>query len=208
MFANVVMGYEMHHFDEILSEYKTGQGYSFDTDMTAEDWQAIIGASVRPSHAWEGTRRGDRPPTPFLLPTYTLPTPAKYRAVVSVPTDAYEQLHMAIKAVFNSWFLPRAQRYRCVRRNLVCLSVLVGCMRLHPLCPAAAFISPPLAPTHTPHREYNDIPHDLGTGVTIQSMVFGNMGRWVDGRRQGGGFQHGIVAEHARLFLLLFSPSC
>lgn len=26
------------------------------------------------------------------------------------------------------------------------------------------------------YRNYNDIPHDLGTGVNIQSMVFGNMG--------------------------------
>lgn len=26
------------------------------------------------------------------------------------------------------------------------------------------------------YRNYNDIPHNLGTAVNIQSMVFGNMG--------------------------------
>lgn len=26
------------------------------------------------------------------------------------------------------------------------------------------------------YRQYNDIPDDLGTAVTVQSMVFGNMG--------------------------------
>jgi pyruvate, orthophosphate dikinase len=46
MYANVVMGVEMHHFDTILSEYKKGKQYAFDTDMTAEDWQAIIGACL------------------------------------------------------------------------------------------------------------------------------------------------------------------
>ncbi len=46
MFANVVMGVEMHNFDAILRAYKQGKGYQFDTDMTAEDWQAIIGAFI------------------------------------------------------------------------------------------------------------------------------------------------------------------
>ncbi|MFW6115991.1 MAG: pyruvate, phosphate dikinase, partial [Chloroflexota bacterium] len=41
-----------------------------------------------------------------------------------------------IKAVFDSWNIPRAIAY----------------------------------------REYNDIPHDWGTGVNVQTMVFGNMG--------------------------------
>jgi len=27
-----------------------------------------------------------------------------------------------------------------------------------------------------PNSEYNDIPDSIGTGVTVQSMVFGNMG--------------------------------
>src|SRR5207247_3052084 len=52
------------------------------------------------------------------------------------PTDPYEQLDLAIKAVFASWFGKRARDY----------------------------------------REYNKIPHDLGTAVNVVTMVFGNMG--------------------------------
>lgn len=46
MYSNVVMGVEMHHFEQILTGYKKDKGYSYDTDMTAEDWQAIVGACV------------------------------------------------------------------------------------------------------------------------------------------------------------------
>ena len=52
------------------------------------------------------------------------------------PTDPYQQLDLAIKAVFASWFGKRAHDY----------------------------------------REYNKIPHDLGTAVNVVTMVFGNMG--------------------------------
>lgn len=60
----------------------------------------------------------------------------EYKKVTSVPSDPHEQLEKAIKAVFQSWYLPRAMRY----------------------------------------REYNDIPHDMGTAAVAQSMVFGNLG--------------------------------
>lgn len=52
MYANVVMGVETHHFEAILTGYKKDKGYNFDTDMTAEDWQAIIGAWI--SLGWVG----------------------------------------------------------------------------------------------------------------------------------------------------------
>jgi pyruvate, orthophosphate dikinase len=51
-----------------------------------------------------------------------------------VPDDPYEQLALAIRAVFYSWNSPRAKVY----------------------------------------RELHDLPDDLGTAVTVQSMVFGN----------------------------------
>lgn len=53
-----------------------------------------------------------------------------------LPQDPWEQLMMAIKAVFSSWNNPRAIKY----------------------------------------REINHISHDMGTAVTVQTMVFGNMG--------------------------------
>jgi pyruvate,orthophosphate dikinase len=60
----------------------------------------------------------------------------EYRKMAHVPDDPVEQLQMAIKAVFSSWYTPRAIRY----------------------------------------REFNNIPGDLGTAVSVQGMVFGNMG--------------------------------
>ncbi|RPH34103.1 MAG: pyruvate, phosphate dikinase, partial [Chloroflexi bacterium] len=52
------------------------------------------------------------------------------------PTDPLEQLDLAVKAVFASWYGRRAHDY----------------------------------------REYNKIPHDLGTAVNVVAMVFGNLG--------------------------------
>lgn len=53
----------------------------------------------------------------------------------AVPSDAVEQLHAAVRAVFESWNSRRAKRY----------------------------------------RQHNDIPDDIGTAVTVQAMVFGNL---------------------------------
>jgi pyruvate,orthophosphate dikinase len=52
------------------------------------------------------------------------------------PTDPLEQLDLAVKAVFASWYGRRAHDY----------------------------------------REFNRIPHDLGTAVNVVAMVFGNLG--------------------------------
>jgi pyruvate, orthophosphate dikinase len=62
-----------------------------------------------------------------------------FRSIVSVadvPEDPWQQLRLAIEAVFRSWQSDRARAY----------------------------------------REKEDIPHDLGTAVTVQAMVFGNRG--------------------------------
>lgn len=65
-----------------------------------------------------------RPSVTAPLPSYVYPhhvnsfyktqPTAKYRTVASVPTDPHEQLHLAIRAVFDSWMTPRAIRYRSV----------------------------------------------------------------------------------------------
>jgi pyruvate, orthophosphate dikinase len=62
-----------------------------------------------------------------------------FRSIVGVsvvPEDPWQQLRLAIEAVFRSWHSDRARAY----------------------------------------REKEDIPHDLGTAVTVQAMVFGNRG--------------------------------
>lgn len=43
MFADVVLDADSEAFEDVIDEYKKEHGKKVDTDMTAEDWQAIIG---------------------------------------------------------------------------------------------------------------------------------------------------------------------
>ncbi|PPD15936.1 MAG: pyruvate, phosphate dikinase [Methylobacterium sp.] len=85
MYSNVVLELEHHNFEDILEEYKDHKGYTLDTEMTAEDWKAII-VSFK---ACVQENLGK----PF-------------------PQDPYEQLWGAIGAVFGSWMNARAIKYR------------------------------------------------------------------------------------------------
>jgi pyruvate,orthophosphate dikinase len=86
MFGRIVMGVDGARFDAPLEARKELHGHGAkDTDLTVADLQALVG---------------------------------EYRAVVredtgrDFPTDPYEQLDLAIKAVFASWFGKRANDYR------------------------------------------------------------------------------------------------
>lgn len=109
MFSNVVLGMEMHTFEEILEDKKKHANAQYDSDLSANELKEIVDAYK--AHIEQ--KRSE----PF-------------------PQDPKEQLRMAINAVFDSWNVPRAISYRTIHK----------------------------------------IPHDLGTAVNIQSMVFGNMG--------------------------------
>ena len=109
MYGDVVLGVEHHNFEDILDEHKDRRGVTFDTDMTAEDWKAVVVAYKARVQEVLGK--------PF-------------------PQDPQQQLWGAIGAVFGSWMNQRAITYR----------------RLH------------------------DIPAEWGTAVSVQAMVFGNMG--------------------------------
>jgi pyruvate,orthophosphate dikinase len=85
MYANVVLGIEHHHFEDILEEYKDGHGHRLDTDLSAEDWIEM----VRRYKARVQEEYGK----PF-------------------PQDPEEQLWGAIGAVFGSWMNARAITYR------------------------------------------------------------------------------------------------
>jgi pyruvate,orthophosphate dikinase len=89
MYSNVVLGIEHHLFEEILDEYKEREGYSFDTDLTAEDWIAL----VKRYKQRVAEERGE----PF-------------------PQDPRKQLWGAIDAVFGSWMNARAITYRRLHR--------------------------------------------------------------------------------------------
>ena len=85
MYSDVVLGVEHHHFEEILELYKEERSFTLDTDLSAEDWEAVI-ASYK-------TRVEEEHGSPF-------------------PQDPKEQLWGAICAVFGSWMNQRAITYR------------------------------------------------------------------------------------------------
>jgi pyruvate,orthophosphate dikinase len=85
MYSDVVLGLDHGLFEEALDIAKEGQGYSADTEMTAEDWQALVAEYGRIVERERGK--------PF-------------------PNDVHEQLWGAIAAVFDSWDSDRAKVYR------------------------------------------------------------------------------------------------
>ena len=109
MFGRIVMGIDGAKFEAILEAYKERTAGKKDTDLTTAMLKAIV-ADYK----------------------------ALYKAEIGsdFPEDPYEQLRLAIGAVFGSWFGKRAVDY----------------------------------------RNFNKIPHDLGTAANVQTMVFGNMG--------------------------------
>lgn len=109
MYSNVVLGVKGGILEAQLEDLKEARGVHEDTKLTAQDLQELVEVYKD-----------------VLLTEHG----------VKFPQDPMEQLWGAVAAVFNSWYNPRAQKY----------------------------------------REMNNVPHDWGTAVNIQSMVFGNLG--------------------------------
>ena len=110
MFAKVVLNVESELFEDALDALKRRTHVTLDYELSADALRGLVG---------------------------------EYKTIVerhagrAFPADPYEQLRLAIVAVFDSWNNRRAVHYR----NL------------------------------------NHIPHDLGTAVNVQAMVFGNLGK-------------------------------
>jgi pyruvate, orthophosphate dikinase len=85
MYSDVVLGFEHHHFEDILDTFKDGQGYALDTDLTGDDWVELVGKYKEAVERETGS--------PF-------------------PQDPHAQLWGAIGAVFSSWMNARAVTYR------------------------------------------------------------------------------------------------
>ena len=85
MYSDVVLGLGHHHFEEILDDHKARNGYTLDTDLTADDWVDLVGRYKERLEEEHGA--------PF-------------------PQDPHEQLWGAISAVFGSWMNQRAITYR------------------------------------------------------------------------------------------------
>jgi pyruvate,orthophosphate dikinase len=113
MYSKIVLGLDPHAFEVHLEEKKQQTGARTDADLSVAALKELV-----------ETFKG------IVLRETGQP----------FPTAVYDQLKLAIQAVFNSWMNKRAVDY----------------------------------------REYHKIPHDLGTAVNVQTMVFGNMG-WDSG---------------------------
>ncbi|MFZ9501371.1 MAG: pyruvate, phosphate dikinase [Beijerinckiaceae bacterium] len=85
MYSNVVLDIDHHNFEEILEEHKDRKGHTLDTDLSAQDWKAVV--------ADYKARVQETLGKPF-------------------PQDPREQLWGAIGAVFSSWMNQRAITYR------------------------------------------------------------------------------------------------
>ena len=85
MYSNVVLGLDHDIFEDILEDIKAGYGFELDTELSAGQWQEVIGLYL--------ARIEEELGRPF-------------------PQDPHEQLWGAIGAVFSSWMNTRAITYR------------------------------------------------------------------------------------------------
>jgi pyruvate,orthophosphate dikinase len=85
MYSDVVLGVEHADFEALIEAQKAKKGVKLDTELTADDWKLLVGQFK----ALVAEKTGK----PF-------------------PEDPWEQLKGAINAVFDSWYNPRAERYR------------------------------------------------------------------------------------------------
>ncbi len=85
MYSNVVLDVGHEHFEELLEMHKEDKGLVLDTELSAEDWKALVVAYKAKVKEELGK--------PF-------------------PQDVHDQLWGAIGAVFSSWMNNRAITYR------------------------------------------------------------------------------------------------
>ena len=85
MYGNVVLGIELHFFEELIENFKLTKGVIQDTELDEEDWDGLI----------KNFKEID-----------------KQKTKKNFPQDVNEQLWGAIRAVFLSWNSKRAKIYR------------------------------------------------------------------------------------------------
>ena len=109
MFGRIVLDVDGALFEPVIEAAKQRRGVEADSDLDADALREVAEAFLDLVRSHTGRE---------------------------FPTDPLEQLDLAVKAVFASWYGRRAHDY----------------------------------------REFNKIPHDLGTAVNVVAMVFGNLG--------------------------------
>jgi len=85
MFGTTVFNLDDEVFEHPMAEYKAGKGYRVDTEMTGDDWNALVS---------------------------TFKEIFKKHVGFDFPQDVYKQLELATRAVFESWMGKRAIDYR------------------------------------------------------------------------------------------------
>ncbi len=85
MFGTTVFNLDDEVFEHPMAEYKAKKGYKLDTEMTAEDWKALVGVFKEVFKKHVG---------------------------FDFPQDVYKQMELSTKAVFESWMGKRAIDYR------------------------------------------------------------------------------------------------
>ena len=85
MYSDIVLGIDLHHFEDVLDTAKRERGYSLDTEMTADDWQTVVQLYKEVVKRELGH--------PF-------------------PQNPEDQLWGSVGAVFGSWMNQRAITYR------------------------------------------------------------------------------------------------
>ena len=88
MFSDVVLGVDIGEFEFLLSRAKGGQGCSYDHELTHQSLRKLVESYLR------------------LLDSKG----------IKFPTDPWEQLRLAVEAVFKSWNTPRAVTYRSIHK--------------------------------------------------------------------------------------------
>ncbi len=77
MFGTTVFNLDDEVFEHPMAEYKAKKGYKLDTEMTAEDWKALVGIFKEAA--------------------------SRSMPALNFPQDVFKQLELATKAVFESW---------------------------------------------------------------------------------------------------------
>ncbi len=85
MFGTTVFNLDDEVFEHPMGEYKASKGYKLDTEMTAEDWKAVVA---------------------------TFKKVYKEHIKADFPQDVFKQMELATKAVFESWMGKKAVDYR------------------------------------------------------------------------------------------------
>lgn len=85
MFGDVVFGIDKDLFEHKIDALKQQKGYQQDTDLTGDDWEQL---------------------------TNDFKALFKQEAGQDFPQNPYDQLWYAVEAVFKSWNIPRAIKYR------------------------------------------------------------------------------------------------